>query len=167
MTALYNLAGQYHALMNTLSNGDFDIQTIEDTIEASGLVDEINAKAQGCELVARSLEAFNPCLDIEIKRLTDLKIQRTKAASGLREYIKTQMENAGISKITAPMVTLTIVNNPPSVEIFEEGLLDARYMVQKPAPAPSPSKTIIAADLKAGLEVQGAKLTYSTRLKVA
>lgn len=167
MTALYDLAGQYSALANKLADADFDAQTIADTIEASGLVDEINDKAQGCELVARSLEAFNPAIDAEIARLASLKLSRANAAKGLREYIKTQMEAAGISKITAPMVTLSIVQNPPSVEIYEEGLLNARYMVQKPAPAPIPSKTIIAADLKAGIEVQGAKLTHSTRLKVA
>lgn len=167
MTTLYDLAGQYKALAQKLAGLDLDAQTIEDTIEGSGLVDEINVKVQGCELVARSLEAFNPAIDAEIARLTDLKKHRSSAAKGLRDYIKAQMEAAEITKITAPMVTLSIVQIPPSVEIYEEGLLDARYMVQKPAPAPTPSKTIIAADLKAGIEVQGAKLTHSTRLKVA
>ena len=166
MTALYDLAGQYKALAYKLADMDFDAQTIADTIEAGGIVDEISVKAQGYEMVARGFEAFVPAIDAEITRLNELKKSKISKALALREAVKTQMEATGITKITAPLFTLTIVNNPPSVDIYEEGLLDARYMVQKPAPAPTPSKTIIAADLKAGLDVQGAKLTHSTRLKV-
>lgn len=167
MTSLYNIAGQYKLLADKLANMDVDAQTVADTIEASGLVDDMNAKALGCELVARSMEAFNPAIDAEIDRLAALKKQRANAAAGLRNYVKTQMDLCGISKIETPLAVLTIVKNPPSVDIYEEGLLEVKYMVQKPPPAPTPNKTLIAAELKAGIEVQGAKLTQSTRLKVA
>ena len=47
MTALYELTSQYRQLAERLSEGDFDAQTISDTIEASGIVDDLQTKAQG------------------------------------------------------------------------------------------------------------------------
>ena len=53
MTALFVLTNEYLALAEKLAEGDFDLQTIEDTIEASGIKDELAIKAQGCEFIAR------------------------------------------------------------------------------------------------------------------
>lgn len=167
MTALYDLAGQYKRLAEQLADMDLDAQTVADTIEASGIVDDLSVKAQGCELVARSLEAFTPAIDDEIKRLTALKKHRATAAAGLRSYIKTNMEAAGIDKIEAPLFKLSIANNPPSVEIFDAAMIPVQFMRQPEPPPPAPDKTALARAIKAGAEVPGARLTQSTRLKVS
>lgn len=167
MTALYDLAGQYKRLADQLADMDMDAQTVADTIEASGIVDDLSAKAQGCELIARSLEAFTPSIDDEIKRLSALKKQRQAKADGLRSYIKTNMEAAGISKIEASLFKLTIANNPPAVDVFEMSLIPDAFMTKPEPPPPAPDKKAIAAALKAGDDVPGARLTQSTRLKVS
>ena len=81
MTSLYLLTGQYLQLANTLADGDFDPTTIADTIEASGITDDIAAKAQGIEYVARGAEAHNAAIDAEIARLQALKASRQKEAA--------------------------------------------------------------------------------------
>lgn len=166
MTSLYDLAGQYKQLAEKLESMNLDETTVLDTIESTGLVDSIAEKAAGCEMIARRFEAFTPAIDAEIERLTALKKQREHKAKCLREYIKAQMEVAGIDKIECPIFSIRIAKNPPAVDVYEIGLVQAEYMRQPETPPPVPDKKAIAAALKAGKEVQGARLTQSTKLKI-
>ena len=166
--ALYQLTNQYLQLAETLANGDFDVQTIADTIEASGISDELSVKAQGIEYVARAAEQYNPLIDMEIERLQALKVSRNKVAAGLRSYLKDNMERAGIERIECPMFKLTIKRNPPSVEILDRLSLAGEYWTkpQPVTPPPAPDKAAIKQAIAAGLAVIGARMAQSTRLEV-
>lgn len=166
MTSLYVLTDQYQALMHQLDELDLDAQTIADTIEASGLTDSIQDKAQGVEMVARAATQYVPAIDAEIARLQALKASRERVAQGLRDYLKRNMESMGIDKIECPFFKITIAKNPAAVDIFDPLSLPAVYMVV-PEPKPAmPDKKAIAAAIKAGQEVPGARMTQGTRLKV-
>lgn len=169
MTALYVLTDNYLKLAETLADGDFDLTTIHDTIEASGITDEIAVKAQGVEYVARGAEAHNAAIDAEILRLQALKARRCKTAENLRAYIKTSMEHAGIQKIECPMFSISIKSNPPAVEIIDPLSLPAEYW-RTPEPKPpvaAPDKAAIKVALQAGIDVIGARMTQSTRLSIS
>lgn len=165
--ALYNLTGQYLELANRLADLDLDAATVADTIEASGLTDDIAQKATGIEMVARGLEMHTAAVDAEILRLTALKTSRCKKAAALRDYLLKNMQAASITKLESPLFKISLQNNPPAVEIYEPGLIPAEFMKTPPAPPPSPDKTAIKAALKAGIEVQGARMTQGQRLVVA
>jgi hypothetical protein len=168
MTALFVLTNQYMELAEKLADGDFDAQTIADTIEASGISDELAVKAQGIEFVARGAEAHHAAIDAEIARLAALKAHRQKVADGLRNYLKDNMERAGIEKIECPLFKLTIRKNPPSVEVLDTAALPAEFW-RTPEPNPpvaAPDKTAIKAALTAGVTVPGARLAQGTRLEV-
>lgn len=169
MTALYVIANQYLQLAETLADGDFDAATIADTIEASGITDELAAKAQGIEYVARSAEAHNLTIDAEIARLQDLKAQRTKVASGLRAYILANMQRMNIERIDCPLFSMSIRKNPPAVEVFDQLSIPAEYMsIPEPKPpVASPDKKAIAAAIKAGKEIPGARLVQGSRLNIS
>lgn len=167
-TALYQLTNQYLALAEQLADGDFDTATIADTIEASGISDEIAVKAQGLEYVARGAEAHHGVIDAEIARLQALKAGRDKVAAGLRAYLKDNMERAGIEKIDCPLFKISIKKNPPAVEIIDPLSLETQYW-RTPDPKPpvaAPDKKLILEKLKAGEEVTGARLVQNTRLEV-
>lgn len=169
MTALFNLANQYLALAHKLADGDFDAQTIADTIDSTNITDELAVKAQNIEYVARGAEAHNAAIDAEIARLQALKAQRTKVAAGLRQYLLDNMQRCEIERIDCPMFTISIRKNPPSVDIYDPLSLPAQYMVT-PEPKPPvamPDKKAIAADIKAGKTVTGAMLYQGVRLVIA
>lgn len=169
MTALFNIANQYLRLAEQLADGDFDAATIADTIEASGITDELATKAQGIEYVARGAEAHNLAIDAEIARLQALKAQRMKVAAGLRRYLLDNMQRMQIERIDCPMFSISIRKNPPSVDIYDPMSLPAQYMVL-PEPKPviaAPDKKAIAAAIKAGAEIPGAKLVQGLRLSIA
>jgi len=168
MTALFQLTNQYLALAETLADGDFDAQTVADTIEASGITDELSTKAQALEYVARGALAHHDAIDAEIARLQALKAQRERVANGLREYLKSNMERAGIEKIECPMFRITIAKNPPAVEIIDQLSLPKEYW-RTPEPKPpvaAPDKTLIKKALQDGVDVIGARLVQNTRLVV-
>jgi len=166
MTALYTITSQYLALAERLADGDFDAQTVADTIEASGITDELAVKAQGIEFVARGAEAHNLAIDAEIARLQALKAQRNRVAAGLRAYLLDNMQRAGIERIDCPLFTLSIKKNPPSVDVYDALSVPAEYMRQAPPPPPAIDKAAIKKAIAAGEDVPGARLTQAVRLDV-
>lgn len=168
MSALYVLTNQYLALAEQLSDGDFDAQTVADTIEASGITDELSVKAQGIEYVARGALAHHAAIDAEITRLQALKAQRDRVAQGLRDYLKVNMERAGIEKIDCPMFCISIRKNPPAVEVDDTSALPAAFW-RTPEPKPpvaAPDKAAIKAALSKGEAVPGARLVQNTRIEI-
>lgn len=169
MTSLYELSGQYRQLAERLANMDMDAQTVADTIEASGLVDDLQNKAQGVLMVARGAVAHNDAIDAEITRLTALKAQRAHVAKGLHDYLLSNMQAAGIEKIECPLFKISIRKNPPAVEIIDQSEIPAELMVT-PEPKPvvaAPDKAAIKKLLTAGSVVPGAQLTQGVRLVIA
>ena len=164
--ALYSLSQEYRSLAHLMADREFDPQTIADTIEASGLPEAIADKAQGCEMVARTIEADIPTIDAEIKRLQDLKKVRQAKAAALRKYVLDNMQAMGIQSIDAPLFSIKIAKNPPSVEILDERQIPAAYMSDPPPPAPKPDRKLIAQAIKDGFDVPGAKLTQGARLQI-
>lgn len=163
---LYALTQEYRALAVRLAEGDFDEKAVADTMEASGLPEQIGEKAQGCEMVARTFEADIPAIDAEIKRLQELKKARQARADALRDYLLRNMQASGIQRIDCPLFSLSIAKNPPAVEIEDERQIPADYMTSPVAPPPAPDKKLIAQALKDGHDVPGARLRQVVRLAI-
>lgn len=166
---LYEISGQYRQLAEKLAGMDLDATTIADTIEASGLTDALQEKAQGVELVARAAEIHCPAIDAEIARLQALKAHRQKIAQGLRDYLKAQMEVAGIERIACPLFQLSIKKNPPAVEVLDEDMIPSGFWVTPEPKPPEPriDKKALAKALKEGADLPGVRLVQHTRLEVA
>ena len=168
MTSLYALTGEYRALLLKLEALDLDAMTVADTIEASGIVDDLQDKAQGYEYVARSLEADKPAMLAEIERLQARIASRDKAAQALRESLLNNMSGVGLNKLESAMFTFSIRKNPPAVEISDSAALPPAYW-RTPEPKPpiaAPDKAAIKLALQAGQDVPGAKLVQSTKLVI-
>jgi hypothetical protein len=164
--SLFTLTNQYLQLANTLADGDFDADTVADTIEASGISDDIATKCQGIEYVARSAETYIPAIDAEIARLTALKTHRVKVAAGLRDYLMDSMQRMQIERIDCPMFSISIRSNPPSVDVFDQLQVPIGYMITPLPPPDRPDKALIKEALKAGKDVPGARLTQGQRLVI-
>lgn len=157
MTALYVLAQEHRALADTLADLDIDEQTLADTLE--GAAGELEQKATAVAMVIRNHEA----LAASIKDAEEMMAARRKAlearAERLRTYLLTNMLLAGIKSIKHPMLDITIKGKVAAVEVFDEQQVPVEFYDQPPAPPPRLSKSRIAAAIKAGRDVQGAKLS--------
>ncbi len=132
------------------------------------LKDEINAmvvsKGKDLIYVLRKQDNYAEAIDEEIKRLQALKKSYTKKKENLSKYIKMCMIANNIKAIETPVGKLSVVNNAESVEIYDETLIDKKFIKTKIEE--TISKTDIKNAIKNGEEVQGARLVRNTRLAI-
>lgn len=165
MTALFVLAAEYRATAERLSELDLDDQTILDTLE--GMSGDLETKATNTVMFARNLEATAAA----IKEAEGQMAARRKAienrAAGLRSYVLTSMQVAGVQKIECPFFKLAIQNNPPSVDVFEAATIPAEYWIQPETPPKVLDKKAVAKAIKEGKEIAGVRLHQGQRLAVS
>lgn len=147
-----------------LETGEVD----ENYDQLTDLKDEINAlvvsKGKDLIYVLRKQDNYAEAIDEEIKRLQALKKSYTKKKENLSNYIKMCMIANNIKAIETPIGKLSVVNNAESVEIYDETLIDKKFIKTKVEE--TISKTDIKNAIKNGEEVQGARLVRNTRLAI-
>lgn len=165
--ALYQIAQEHRHMVEMLTSTQDDAQAIADTIEAeSGAMEE---KAQRVAYAPKILDAEAAAIEAAASdMMTRAKAKRSRAAS-IREYLKTCMEVAGVTKIDCPHFAISIKKNPPSVDVWDENQIPAEFMrvpEPPPPPAPTPDKAAIKAAIASGRDVPGAQMAQGTRLEI-
>lgn len=165
MTNLYVLAHEYRQVAERLANMDLDDATIADTLES--MSGDLETKAQNTVMFCRNLESTAAAIKEAEAQMAARRKAIENRATSLRKYVKDSMDLAGVTKIESPYFRLTVQNNPPSVDVFEPGLVPMVLMASAPPPPPTPDKKEIARLLKLGHDVPGCRLTQSQRLVVS
>lgn len=154
-TPLYQLTG---ALLDLQQNTDPDCQVaVRDTLDA--IEGEFNQKAVAVSHVILNLDSDSEAIETEIKRLTERKRAIEKRRDDVREYLRSNMEAAGITKISCPLFSITLAQGREVVVIDDEDSLPDELVNVTTKVAPD--KAAIAAAIKAGQEVPGARLERS------
>lgn len=162
--ALYEISANYREALEKLSDMDLPVEVVNDTLE--GLQGELQIKATNVAMYAQNLESLAKQIkEAEQSMSHRRKVLENKAAS-IRQYIKENMERAGISKIECPYFKLSIKKNPPSVEIYDEAAIPEVYKKQPEPPPPVVDKKMIAEVIKGGATVEGARINQGTRLSI-
>jgi hypothetical protein len=161
---LFEVAGDYRRMVDALMDTQDDARAVADTIEAESYPLEL--KAQNVAYAIRNLEASAAAIkEAEAQMAARRKAIENRAAH-IREYLKTCLEIAGITKVECPHFAIAVQSNPASVDIFEPGLIPTEFMTQPEPPPPAPNKTLIKEAIKAGFEVPGALLVQGKRLVI-
>lgn len=156
---LYELVGQYLDIYNM----DIDEETKLDTIEALGLDEEIETKAENYAKVIRNLEAENTAYKAEEERLKKKRDTNTKKIDWLKQNLQGAMEITGKTKIKGELFTLSVQNSKASV-VVDEAKLPEEYWTKKVTEAPN--KKELYDLLKAGKEIEGATLQENRSLRI-
>ena len=155
MSRLYEITGQFKELAALAENADEDMAVaIHDTMQ--GIEAEFNDKALAVSHVILNFNSDIAALDVEIDRLTDRKRVIANRQKEIKEYLRTNMDAAGITKISCPLFSITLAKGRESVVVDDESAIPDDLMRVKTDM--SPDKTAIAALLKSGGEVPGARL---------
>ena len=162
--SLYAIAAEFRNMVERLTDCQDDAAAIADTIEAESYPLEI--KAQNVAYAIRNLEASAAAIKEAEAQMAERRKRIEKRAEQVKEYLKTAMEVAGVTKIDCPHFALSIAKNPPSVDIYEPSMIPLIYMRQPEPPPPAIDKTAIKEALKAGKDVPGALLAQGTRLAI-
>jgi len=154
--ALYELAADYRDAASKLAELDLNEATIADTLE--GMSGDLVVKGTNVMMLAANLDATAKAIKDAEARMAERRRAIENRAARLRAYLLQCMNLAGIKKIESPELRITVRQNPQRVDIFEAALLPPEYLREVPTPPPEPDKKALLADMKAGKEVQGARL---------
>ena len=163
MTALFILAQEHRALADKLHNLELDDQTIADTLEAEG--GDLVEKGKNVAAVFRNLESDANQIKEAEKQLAERRKAIEKRAESLRNYLKTNMEVAGITKIECPWFVVSIAQNPEAVTVEDESLIPRDYFKEIPATYQL-DKALVKQAIKDGFNVPGAHLSRGTSLRI-
>ena len=163
MTALFILAAEHRALSDKLHDLDLDDQTILDTLEGEST--EIVEKSKAVAAVFRNLESDAKQIKEAEQQLEERRKAYEKRAESLKNYLKTNMEVAGIQKIECPWFVITIAQNPEAVTVDDESAIPKDYFKEIPATLQL-DKTLVKQAIKDGFDVPGARLTRGTSLRI-
>lgn len=98
----------------------------------------------------------------EIERLKELQAIEERIENKLKESVSNAMQLYGIDKVDTPTMKLSF-RKSESVEIIDEKLIPAQYLVPQPAKI---SKSMIKDAIKSGSEVPGASITTNFNLQI-
>lgn len=142
-------------------------------IEAEEINDELLTAAIGdiekkgesvCHFI-KNMELTAAMFKAEEQRIAARRKTFENTAARVKEYAKLCMELMGAEKITAGTFTLSIQNNPPSLQIEDGAEPPAEYCVIIPEQR-AWDKDKVKADLKAGKAIPGASLTVGRSIRI-
>jgi hypothetical protein len=165
MSSLYEISLAYRADVARLADLDLPAEVVTDTLDA--MSGELEVKAQNVVMYARNLQATAAAIKDAEEQMAKRRKAIESRAKHLLEYVQGCMETAEVQRIECPHFRLAIQAKPPSVDVYEPDLLPVEYMRTPEAPPPAPDKGAIAAAIKAGKEVPGARLVQGTRLAIS
>lgn len=153
MTALYAITEQFKELAALAETADEDLAiALRDTME--GIEGEFQEKGKAIAMVTLNIDGDLEAIQSQIDRLTERKRIITNRKESLKEYLRTNMEASGITKISHPLFTITCGKGKPIVVIDDEKAIPDEFVNVKVTSAPD--KAMIAKAIKEGIEVPGA-----------
>lgn len=160
--SLYRLTGD---LLDALGEIAVDPETGEVTgfERFDALVIDTEAKIVNCGLALRHFDDMTNEIDAEIKRLRKRKEVIQKASDRMQTRMLEAMRVMDTKKISSALLTVS-TRRTSSVEVFDESLIDPRFVKVKEVK--TISKTEIEKAIKAGEDVQGAKIVEQLAVQV-
>lgn len=160
----FELATQYRELAELLAERQDEPQAIADTLESlSGPLDE---QLENLAKMVRNIEAADAGVVQTIASLEQRHASLQRAAERGRRMILDLMRAARRERASTALFSLAVRKNPPHVVIDDPAALPGAYLHHAPPPPPMPDKKAIAAAIKAGEQVPGARSEQSVRLDI-
>lgn len=161
---LYQLSSHYLQALDFMTDPEQDLplEAINDTLEALG--GELEDKAINLTKFLRHMEAMAEAIKSAEADMAKRRRNLESRVSSLKGYLKTSMEQVGISKIECPYFKLSIQNNPAAVVILDEEAIPDDF--KEAVVTWKIDKNAIKDVLKIGKTVQGAALVNGSRLVI-
>ena len=123
--SLYEITNAFPKLMEQEEMTEENKIAIEKELEIL-----LQEKSQNIIGYTRNIEMTVEAMKTEEKRIADMRKTLENRLSKFKDYVKTCMENNGITKIETELGNLTIAKNPISVEIVNEDEVPSEYKTE-------------------------------------
>ena len=164
LSTLYEIAAEYRADLDKLSDLDLPPETVADTLEGMG--GALEAKATNIASLIRNMEVTTEAIkDAEFQMAKRRKAIENRIES-IKKYTLNVMVANGIEKIETPFFKVSVAKNPPAVEVYDLAQVPELFMRQPEPPPPAPDKAAIKEAIKLGEDVAGCRLSQSLSLRI-
>lgn len=161
MANLYEITERYNNLLDLLDNEEITQDILNSALNE--VQDEFNEKALNIVKFIKNLESDVNGLDAEEKRLKAKKLAYKNKIEGLKKYLESGMVFSGLKKLDLGVFNISIAKNPPSLNILDEKLIPAEYLIEQ---APKIDNTSIKNAIKEGKEIAGCELVQKESLRI-
>ncbi|MGN0251993.1 MAG: siphovirus Gp157 family protein [Oliverpabstia sp.] len=159
MSSLYELTGQYLALMDIAEEADPDV--LRDTLE---LIDgEIEDKADNYAKVIKNLEGESKTIEEEIERLNRKKKGIDNSIDSIKKNLERCMNVTGKRKFKTTLFSFGIQKNTPSVNVKDESKVPAQFWKKQD---PKLDRTSLKEFLKKNGNTDYAELVQGESLRI-
>lgn len=135
MANLYELTGEYLELLQMAEGGEFDAETIMDTLD--GITGEIEAKADGYGKVIKSLEndisgvdGYISGLKAEIERLSNKKKSLNNNIALLKSNLLKSMQATETKNIKTPLFTF-YMSKQTALDIYDDSIVPSQFKIEQ------------------------------------
>lgn len=158
---LYELTEAYQNVSNLIEMGlpEEEIANVLDTLEGA-----IEEKAGNIALMIQNMDADIEAIKAEEDRLFGRRRALENRKNRLKLYLEENFVRSGLSKVRTATHTISLQNNPPSVNILDINLLPKEY--QKHIDEWQPDKKLILESLKAGQAIPGAEIVQKSSIRI-
>ena len=125
MSKLYELTDRYKAIEGML---DSDIATKEEIQESlNNIKEQIADKVENIAKIVLQQKASIEAIKAEEDRLAKRKEATQNNMEWLKSYLLIEMVTSNTLKVKRDLLTVTVADNPPSVEVVNLDLIPAEY----------------------------------------
>ena len=158
--SIYNITDDFSQIMAEIeSNGGEISPEIDEKLQINQL--NLIEKTTNYIHVIKTLDSECDIIDIEIKRLQDLKKQRTNFTQSLKDRLKNAMQAMELTEIKTALNKINF-RKSESVDVIDESILPSNVLIYEPKIDKKKIKEII----KNGGVVSGAEIVVNQNLQI-
>lgn len=155
--ALYAIAEAFSKLDEMVENDGSLVEYLD------GVQMQLQEKVNNIVRYSRNLELTAEMIDVEIKRLSELKSAYKNKSESLKDYISYSMKKNGIEKVETDIARLSF-RKSQTVEIEDISKLPERFVVTKVSK--TADKKAIKEAIENGEAVEGARIDNHNNLQI-
>lgn len=161
MANIYELTNDFREVMSLLESGEYDEETLKNTLEC--IECEIEEKADGYARVIRNTEADIAGIKAEEERLAKKRKTLENSIKQMKDNLEHAMRTTGKTKFKTELFSFNIQKNPSKVQLIEGAVIPDVYLIEQ---EPKVNTEFIKDRLKEGKELPFAVLVQGESLRI-
>jgi len=165
MAALYELAANYRALADALSESELPPEAIADTLD--GETGDFDEKVINTAKVIQNMRAEHSAICEAVDEMVARARRIANRANSLEGYLLSNMQLANRQKVNSPWFVVSLTTSKRAI-VDDAALIPSDYLREKPAVAAytEPDKALIKKAITDGFQVPGAHIEQHVAVSI-
>lgn len=159
--SLYKLTEQYKAIEGMVENEFLTREELDQTL--ANIKDQIDIKVESIAKIVLDIKNSIEAIKIEEKRLINRRKAMENTVEWLKGYLLVEMVSCKVYKVKKEVLTVSVLDNPPSVEVVEFELIPEQYIRIIPEQREADKKAIIEHFKETGEIITGTEVVVNKK----